>query len=234
MGRNFIFSENEYYHVYNRGVEKRTIFQNKSDYKRFIALLLVANSDTPVDLNGCSNIPLSKLPRGNRLVDIGAWCLMPNHFHILIKEKQKDGISLFMKKLLTGYSMYFNIKYQRKGILFERPFRAKHLNTDNYLKYIYSYIHLNPIGIIDAGWKEKKIKDYKKTEDFLNSYEYSSFLDYLGKDRDEKLIINPEEFPEYFKSVNSFKETIKEWMNFTMENSPLVDKDSPCQPFVKY
>ena len=186
MGRNLVFAENEYYHIYNRGVEKRKIFLDKNDYKRFIFLLFVANSDIAVHLSNYKEFSLLEIPKGDSLVYIGAWCLMPNHFHILLKEKQKDGISLFMKKLLTGYSMYFNTKYNRKGNLFERPFKAKHLDTDNYLKYQYTYIHLNPIGIIDSKWKENKIKDRKKAREFLDSYQYSSFFDYLEKGRDEE------------------------------------------------
>ena len=221
MTRNFVFSEDEFYHIYNRGVDKRLVFLEKSDYKRFIALLYAANSDTPVRLRfnghkaqGETLPPLSEIQRGDTLVDIGAWCLMPNHFHILIKEKQKDGISLFMQKLLTGYSMYFNKKYERKGTLFDRPFKAKHLDTDNYLKYQYTYIHLNPIGIIESGWKEKKIKNKVEAKKFLLDYPYSSLQDYLGVKREENVIIEPKAFPEYFETLTDFKDMIDEWINF--------------------
>jgi putative transposase len=214
MGRNLVFAEDEYYHIYNRGVEKRKIFLDKNDYKRFIFLLRTANSDIPVHLSNYKGFSLLEIPKGDSLVHIGAWCLMPNHLHLLLREKQKDGISLFMKKLLTGYSMYFNTKYNRRGNLFERPFKAKHLDADNYLKYQYVYIHLNPIGIIDSGWKEKNIKDHKKAREFLDSYQYSSFLDYLTEERDEKSILATEFFPEYFESLIDFEEMINEWIDF--------------------
>ena len=135
MLRNIIFSENEFYHLYNRGVDKRIIFIDEDDYKRFTNLLFVANSDTSVHLSNFQGLSLLEIPRGSSIVDIGAWCLMPNHFHLLVKEKQSGGISLFMKKLLTGYSMYFNTKYERKGTLFDRPFKGKHLNSDVYLRH---------------------------------------------------------------------------------------------------
>lgn len=214
MGRNLVFAENEYYHIYNRGVEKRKIFLDEGGYKRFVFLLLTANSSTPVHLSNYKGLSLLEIPRGEPLVSVGAWCLMPNHFHLLVKEIKKDGISLFMKKLLTGYSMYFNTKYHRKGPLFEGTFSAKHLDTDNYLKYQYAYIHLNPVGIIDSGWKEKKIKNLQKVGDFLNSYKYSSLLDYLENERDEKIILVKKDFPEYFESLIDFKEMINEWMDF--------------------
>ena len=139
---------------------------------------------------------------------------MPNHFHILLREKQKGGLSKFLQKLLTGYTMYFNKKYNRKGILFEGPFNGKHLDTDNYLKYQYTYIHLNPIGIVDGGWKEKKIKNKNVVKKFLFSYPYSSFQDYLGVKRDERYILNQKVFPEYFKNFTDFKSMVDEWINF--------------------
>ncbi|KKQ20736.1 MAG: Transposase [Parcubacteria group bacterium GW2011_GWC1_36_9] len=213
VGRNLVFVENEYYHIYNRGVEKRKIFLDEGDHKRFVFLLLTANSSTPVHLSNYKGLSLLEIPKGEPLVSIGAWCIMPNHFHLLLKEIKKDGISLFMKKLLTGYSMYFNTKYHHKGTLFEGTFSAKHLDTDNYLKYQYAYIHLNPIGIIDDGWKEKKIKNIKKAKDFLFSYGYSSFQDYMGIKRDENNILSIKAFPGYFESFVDFKEMVNEWLN---------------------
>ncbi len=212
--RNIIFSEGEYYHIYSRGIEKRLIFLDKQDYKRFIYLLYTANSAEPVHLSNYQGISLIKIPRGETLVDIGAWCLMPNHFHLLLREKVEGGISTFLKKLLTGYSMYFNIKSQRRGKLFEGKFQARHLDYDQYLKYQFTYIHLNPISLVDEGWKKKKIQNKIKAKEFLNRYTYSSYLDYCGIDRPESMILNREEFPEYFETDIDFKEMVDEWINF--------------------
>lgn len=154
------------------------------------------------------------IPRGETIVDIGAWCLMPNHFHLILKEKVENGISMFMKKLLTGYSMYFNVKEQRKGKLFEGKFQAKHLDYDQYLKYEFTYVHLNPISLVDSGWKEKYIEDNKRAKNFLDNYEYSSYLDYKGIERPEGEILNKESFPEYFETAADFEEMVDEWINF--------------------
>lgn len=213
MGRSVVFAENEYYHVYNRGVEKRQLFIDEKDHERMVKLLYTANSTTPVHLSNYQGVSLLEIPRGETIVDIGAWCLMPNHFHILVKEKKDAGISLFMRKLLTGYSMYFNTKYERKGTLFERPFKVKHLDDDRYLKYQYAYIHLNPIGIIDSGWKEKKIADKARALAFLNSYQFSSYKDYQNVKRDENAILNKEAFPEYFENETDFDAMIHEWIS---------------------
>ena len=216
MQRGIEFAPGEYYHLYNRGVEKRKLFLDKGDHKRFTALLYVANSTTSVHLSNYQGRSLIEIPRGEQLVSIGAWCLMPNHFHLLVREIEDGNISLFMKKLLTGYSMYFNTKNERKGTLFEGNFEARHLNTDNYLKYQYSYIHLNPIGIIDDGWKSKKIKNISKAKNFLSSYTYSSYLDYQypNKKRKEGIILDIPNFPKYFETLMDFSDMIEEWINF--------------------
>ena len=216
MQRKIEFAPEDYYHLYNRGVEKRKLFLDKVDYRRFVSLLYVANSVTPVHLSNYQGRSLLEIPKGEQLVSIGAWCLMPNHFHLLVREIKDGNISLFMKKLLTGYSMYFNTKNERKGALFEGNFYAKHLDTDNYLKYQYAYIHLNPIGIIDDGWKSKKIKNINKAKKFLSSFMHSSYLDYQqpNKNREESVILDTSNFPKYFETFLDFNDMIEEWINF--------------------
>ena len=88
------------------------------------------------------------------LVSILSYCLMPNHFHLILYEHTENGISKFMGKLLTAYSMYFNKKYDRSGPLFTHPFRSEHINNDSQYMYIFSYIHLNPLSIIQKNWKK--------------------------------------------------------------------------------
>ena len=109
------FAQGEYYHIYNRGNSKQKIFHDKGDYLRFISLLYVSNSNQSFnfyDLNRDINFNVYELERKNLLVGIGAYCIMPNHFHILITEKVEGGISKFMQKLSTAYSMYYNKKYK--------------------------------------------------------------------------------------------------------------------------
>jgi len=139
---------------------------------------------------------------------------MPNHFHILVREKVENGTSLFMKKLCTGYSMYFNKKHQRTGTLFQGPFKSEHVTDDIHLKYLFAYIHLNPIKIIDTTWKEVGLKNLNETRIFLKKYQYSSYLDYLEQERVEKKILNREVFPEYFSNNKSFEYFLEEWLMF--------------------
>src|SRR3989344_5794707 len=130
MERKFKFSIDEFYHLYNRGIEKRTIFLDLKDKERFINLLFLCNGSKPLVFKDIpQGLPLGKVNKGEPLVAIGAYCLMPNHFHILVSEIIENGISKFIWKLLTAYSMYFNKKYKRTGRLFEGTFRAEYVDS---------------------------------------------------------------------------------------------------------
>lgn len=149
------------------------------------------------------------------LVDIGAYCLMPNHFHLLVRCKSEKGISNLMQRLKTAYTMYFNKRYERVGALFQGAFKAEHANSDEYLKYLFSYIHLNPVKLIDPLWKENGIEDIEKAQSFLNNYTYSSYLDYSSDfNRKVSVLLDKGAFPEYFFSKEDFLSTIKEWLSF--------------------
>src|SRR3990167_6619947 len=196
MNRHITFAPNEFYHIYNRGVDKRIIFIDNSDYRRFIKLLFFCNSSMKVEMRELNKklnqgITLESFieERGGTLVDICAFCLMPNHFHLLLREKNDKGITLFLKKLCTAYSMYFNIKYTRTGKLFERAFLAEHANSDQYLKYLFSYIHLNPAKIVDPNCKKNGVRNFIKTKNYVEKYEFSSYRNYLA-DRENNEIIN--------------------------------------------
>ncbi|MCR4279238.1 MAG: transposase, partial [Candidatus Zambryskibacteria bacterium] len=182
-------------------------------------LLYLCNSDKAIhrsDLIKKSFLELMTTKRGNQLVEIGAYCLMPNHFHLLLRECGEGGISLFMQKLSTAYTMYFNKKYERTGALFQGRFKAEHLYNDNYLKYIFSYIHLNPISLLDKNWKEHKLKDKSKANKYLDSYSFSSYLDYANENSriPEGNILNKSEFPKYFLTSEDFRSNIQEWIDY--------------------
>ncbi|KKU25863.1 hypothetical protein A3I25_01415 [Candidatus Nomurabacteria bacterium RIFCSPLOWO2_02_FULL_42_17] len=217
MLRKTSFTKGENYHCYTRGTDKRKIFLDKGDYIRFIVLLYICNSTQPIHISNFESKKLMEffdLEKERSLVAIGTYCLMPNHIHLLLQEVEKGGLSLFMKKLLTAYSMYFNKKYQRKGVLFEGCFKAEHINEDRYLKYLFSYIHLNPVKLIDSKWKERGLKNLKQAKGFLRNYEYSSYLDYLGIERPQNKILNLSAFPNYFENIKDFWSEIFEWLSF--------------------
>lgn len=205
----------EYYHIYNRGNSKQKIFLDKQDYSRFLGLLYACNQKNSFKVNNLNkNQTLFDLERTEPLVSIGAYCLMPNHFHLLITQSEDNNISVFMQKLSTSYSMYFNNKYNRTGSLFEGKFKVEHLHRDPYLKYIFSYIHLNPIKLMQKDWKEKGVKNKKQAVEYLSSYTYSSYLDYTGVERTQNKILDIKSFPKYFPNKRSFMSEIFEWLNY--------------------
>ena len=200
MSRNLEFQIDEWYHCYTRGVEKRETFKSASDYERFLSLIYLANNDEKITLFNQERHGLSdalKIERKSSIITVGAYCLMSNHYHLILREDTKGGISKFMHKVGTGYTMYFNAKNKRVGNLFVKPFRAKHLADDNYFQRVIHYVHLNPSELFEPGWKEGKIQNFVSLEKHLRSYPYSSLNNYLDKFCPTRKIIDEEVFDIY-------------------------------------
>jgi len=216
MERKVKFVPKEYYHLYSRGVEKRKIFLNTKDYERFMALLYIMNQPGPFHLtNFLKNHKIEEIfneSKEKTLVSILSYTLMPNHFHILAYENEEGGISKFMGRLLTAYSMYFNTKYERSGPLFTHPFRSQHISNEAQYLWIFSYIHLNAIGIINKNFKVNGIGNKNTTEKFLRSYKYSSFHEYENiEKRPESKIIDLSLVPDYLLKDQLNIEKYYEW-----------------------
>jgi REP element-mobilizing transposase RayT len=197
---------NEYYHIYNRGNGKNVIFHDNEDYYRFIKLLYLCNSEKKInfrDLIIKNKIDAFDFERSTPIVSILAWVLMPNHFHIILisnvshATEENQLITEFMHKVSTSYVMYFNKKYKRTGSLFEGHFKSKHIGEENYFNYIFAYVHLNPIKLIQSDWKEHGIKNEQQALDYITNFQYSSFIDYFGKSRKESKILTKEFAPDY-------------------------------------
>ena len=233
--RSISFIEGEYYHIYNRGNSKQNIFIDDEDKERFVKLLYLCNSGRSINFRDDiikQEIDAWDFDRGKAVVSIGAWVLMPNHFHIYLTFQRVDlgldkgrpfgnfdnPISLFMNKLGTAYSMYFNTKHKRVGGLFEGKFKSVHIGNDSQAKYLFSYIHLNPIKLIYPKWKEDGIVNYKKAISFLGSYPWSSYHDYKDKNRKERKIIYPKDFPDYFSDPKVFDAEIFDWLTFDSDD----------------
>jgi putative transposase len=204
---------NYYYHIYNRGNGKNRIFLDENDYNRFIKLLYLYNTERKFrfrDVITYPKIDSWNFDGGSPIIDICAWVLMPNHFHLVVISHRSDlwklnnnPVTEFMRKVFTSYSMYFNKKYNRKGSLFESKFKAKLINRENYFNYIFSYIHLNPIKLIQKDWKENGIINKEEAIEFLKKYKYSSFLDFFGIKRKESKIISNNSVPGYIRECNT-------------------------------
>lgn len=220
--RNIKFVNGQFYHIYNRGVLKNNIFLDNSDYVRFIHYLYAFNSVTPIphidrvlkDVRGPAS-DIIKIVRGEPLVDIASWCLMQNHFHLILRQRIDNGIRRFMHKVETGHAMSFNKKYNRSGVLYEGRFKAILIEMDEYLSHLFRYIHLNPVDLIESGWKEKGIEDWDRVNKFLENYRWSSYPDYIGK-KNFPSILNKEAFGWYFKSPEEHKKFIQSWVSEDM------------------
>ncbi len=208
------FANEEIYHIYNRGVEKRVIFLDDEDRLRFIYGLFQFNDQYPVinTLHRLNNHHIEVEPRyDDQLVEILVFCLMPNHYHLMVRQKSDGGIVQFMKKLGTGYTMYFNQKYQRVGHLFQGRFKAIHVNRDSHLLHLPYYIHLNPLDLIAPEWRKREIKDPKKSLEFLKQYRWSSYLDYIGKEN-FPAVIRKDFLTELYNGPEGFSADITKWI----------------------
>lgn len=217
--RRIIFSEGEYYHLYNRGVDKRRIFMSPAEYKRFLAYLLLLNdtANKRLTYDFSKNSSLRKIdevgPRKS-LVAIGAYCLMPNHFHLYVTPLEEAGISKFMQRLQTAYTMYFNEKHDRSGALLQGRFKAEHVATERHAKYLFSYIHLNPAKLKDQKWKELGPRNFRALKNYVGSYPYSSLREYITRDH---LITDPKKFPDYLSGIREVNEHVDYWLRFREE-----------------
>jgi putative transposase len=176
-----------YHHIYNRGAHREQIFRDKSDYWRMLYTLYLANNSESFHFDKLLEKDIFESCRKENLVDIVAYCLMPNHIHIALRSKsdlQNDpGISKFMQKLCTGYTMYFNLKYDHSGTIWQGVYKKKIADDEmNYMRILINYIHLNPYGIKEPEMTKEARKEHpQEAWSYSLNYEYSSLKDYLGE-----------------------------------------------------
>ena len=216
------FINDEYYHILNRGIDDRNIFLDVADYERFLEGLKEFNTSAPVTIrdirlkrlnrgltSGSSRGETSVLTFAEKLVEIICFCLIPNHFHLLLKQIREGGISEFMRKVDTGYAYFFNVKHERMGHLFQGPFRAVLMKDDAQFLHITRYIHLNVLDLYMPEWREGKISDWEKAKKYLENYQWSSYPIFVGKKTSD--FCHPEIFGEIFKGPKDYENFLKEW-----------------------
>lgn len=214
-----VYIDNGFYHIYNRGVEKRDIFLDEVDYSVFLRYLKEALAQPPqiqkkvlktiFDGEGRSFYAFEKPPKNfcNHIV-LNCYCLMPNHFHLLIKQHEKNDMESFMRSVITRYVRYFNKKYDRVGPLFQGRYKAVMINDERYLLHLSRYIHLNPaeftkdlttayssysdfLGLRKTSWIDPHIIlsyfNQKASTDFKNVNTYQKFVEGYEKDSGEIL-----------------------------------------------
>lgn len=209
------YVENGFYHVYNRGVEKRVIFEDEQDYTVFLYLLKFFLSPFTNNLMHpfleIPNIVIRPRPLENLVekVELHAYCLMPNHFHLIIKQITIDGMCSLMKKVCTCYSMYFNKRYIRVGHLFQGVYKANLVDKDEYIIHLSRYVHLNPLEL--TGFNPV-------------SYPYSSYQYYLGNKYADWL--KTEFILSYFsKDIKQARVIYRNFIEKSEEKSFFITKD---------
>lgn len=197
--RKIVFSNGEYYHIYNRGVDKREIFSDEYDWARFFQSMKEFNVMDPIGSiyeNSFREKELGNLvSKSDKLVDFICYCLNPNHYHFLLMQRVDKGVEKFMHRLALGYTKYFNQKHERSGSLFQGVFKATHVDLNEYILHLSAYINLNnkvhQLGnlVSKSSWGE-----YAGEEDnsfcekdiilgqFKNKKEYKNFAEDSLKD----------------------------------------------------
>jgi len=209
------------FHVLNRGVDKRNIFLDKQDHFRFIHDLYELNNQDVVnttfrvfgkmnDLRGRTINIEDKKPR-KLLVDIHAFAMMPNHYHLLLSPKIEGGISKFMNKLNMGYVKYFNQKYKRQGTLFQGRSKKILIEDESHFIHLPYYIHLNPLDMHSPEWRDRELKDLKSAIKYLENYRWSSHMDYAGI-KNFPSVTNRDFLLRYFGGVKDYKNYIYCWL----------------------
>jgi len=232
------FETNGIYHIFNRGVDKRKIFYNNQDYTRFILALYILNdSKNKYDIwsslkfekhktlnilksatTGMSGLPLAI--RKQPLVEILCFAQMPNHYHLLVRQIQENGVSKFMQKIGAGYVRYFNEQNDRKGSLFEGSYKAVPIKTDRQLINIFNYIHTNPVELVEPEWKDFKVKNKKNAIDYLKNYKWSSYRDYINIPT-FPVITERSFFLDLLGGEEECKKHVIDWISFKAENVEL-------------
>ena len=214
--RKVSFANGEIYHIYNRGVEKRNIFLDWADLKRFVDSVNLFNDISPSGSFYEQGLLMKKgkIKKPERLVKIICFALNPNHYHLLIEQVEEKGIEKFMQKLGTGYTMFFNKKHKRSGCLFQGLFKSKHVDSNEYLLRLSAYVNLNDqIHKINNNFSIKSLTSW------------SSFISEKGKDYYCPVEIFQDIILDQFKNRKEYKDFALEALNDIKENK-LLQKEA--------
>lgn len=202
-----IIAPGEHYHIFNRGINKQAVFLDKTDYARMVCILMLAQSSDPLYNIGrhahafLKNKKLNMKKRNlesvleNRIVEVVVFTIMPNHFHIIIKELTEGGIALYAQKIEIAYTKYFNTKYRRSGYLFQGPYQSVHIEDNDQLLHLSAYIHRNT----------RELKEWKNKE---HLYLWSSYWDFIQENRWGELL-KSEIISEQFKNADEYFDFVK-------------------------
>ena len=228
----------EIYHLINRGVDKRRIFLKTQDYLRFVLALYFFNDHEGSDIwnklkyekeeiaavLGRPDRPSPQNEDGRRrMVDLLAFALMPNHYHLIVREITEGGISAFMQKL-GGYTWYFNKQYDRVGALFQGRYKSVAVKDENQLQNVFTYVHTNPVELVEPKWKDFKVGNASTAIRFLENYKWTSYNDYIGRPK-FPTVTQRDFFTEFYGGEAGCKQAVEDWISFKAKNAQLDIKN---------
>lgn len=215
-GRSVPLITGETYHIFNRGNEKRSIFTQPRDYKRFLRTVYYYQFQGPkakFSNHGLFNLRSFNPDPSNKLVQIFCYCLMPNHFHLLVKQLKDKGISIFLSQISNSYTKYFNTKYDRVGSLLQGTFKSVLIESDEQFIHLSRYIHINPV--------------VAKIVERLGQYPWSSYEEYM---QEKVNVCSTEKVLNYFTSKEKYREFLEDQIEYgeTLEliKHQLVDTEN--------
>ena len=230
------FVTGEIYHIVLRGIDGKKLFKDVDDHYRGIFSIYEFNNNASVEISKRRRdrtvekkkeiilselgVPTALKDKRDKLVEILAFCFMPNHIHLLLKQVKLNGISKFMQKATGGYAKYFNKKYKRNGHVFQNEFKSVYVKKDNQFMATVSYIFTNPIALIEPGWKELGIRTHSVKEiiKFLEDYKWSSYQDCIGI-KNFPSVTQRDFLLETMSGVDGLKEVVKDWINHKIDIS---------------
>lgn len=234
------FLNGDIYHINSRAIDDNLLFKDINDYFRGIYSIYEFNNvnsvnifnrrrdriiekkiEKPCEGGAHTNLQMEKR---DRFVDVFAFCLMPNHIHLLLKQIKDNGIIKFMSKIGGGYGGYFNRKYQRKGYVFQNRFKSVHIKDDNQFMTVAPYIFTNPVALIEHGWKEKGIRNHSTKEviKFLEEYKWSNYQDCIGI-KNFPSVTQRDFLIETMGGENGLKDAVKNWIEYKKDIGKSAD-----------
>ncbi|MCD5384619.1 MAG: transposase [Candidatus Pacebacteria bacterium] len=208
-------ANDEYYHIYNRGTDKRSIFTEKVDQTRFLKSIIAFNTIKPVGslyhADRLRDTLFDRASKSEKLVEVIAYCLNMNHYHLILRQVAENGISEFMKRLGGGYTYYFNEKYDRSGVLFQGKYKHKHIHNDTYLKHLSVYVNLN-------------YEVHKYSGPTSTSFYSSSWDEYVDSGKVRYKMCTTNIILSDFSSIEDYKVFASEALNIILKNKEIKEE----------
>lgn len=220
------FIPGQYYHIYSRIIFNNPEFKDPKHAERLALNFWIANSTKSEEafryLRDNKNIQQVKikeiLGRGEKIVDVLCYSIMPDHYHLLLREKKENGVYNFIHKCNTAIAKYINIRNNRRGPLFEGRFKSRRVDTNEYLLHLSLYIHLNPLDFLSGReWREHGIKEWNSIKAKLFKYPWSSLKVFLDGNSEDFIVSGTSIITRQFDDTTDYENFLRDWSSGEIE-----------------